>query len=158
MSPQSYDGVDLQEVWARILAARSLTQSVEVALAAAATTASATYAKLLEQSITMLAGESLLIDFTAGASNNSGLAADWLYFDVTINGTIWRSLGTVMPLANAPINLGLTGRVTIGASGLLAGANIVQVRWRRGQGLNTSKIDPAVEGHHAVLRLCRVQA
>lgn len=158
MSPPTYDGVDLQDVWSRMLATRSLTQSVEVALSAAATIASSTYAKLLEQSITMAAAESLLIDVSACGSSPSALTADWVYYDVTINGVVLRSVGVVMLLNNSPTGASLCARVPVGTSGLVVGPNVLQTRWRRATGVTTVKIDPSVEGHHAVMRLARVQA
>lgn len=152
---RTVNSIDVESLSQKVL---TMVESKETAAISAATVASATYAKLLETAITLSAGEALLLDFSACGSSNSALTADWIYFDVTINGAVWRSVGVVMLLNNSPTNASLIGRVAVGSSGLVVGANTLQVRWRRGNGAGTTKIDPAVEGHHAVLRLARVQA
>lgn len=154
---QTYGGINLQEVWQRVESVRSLTQSLESAVIAVKMLTSNTYVELMSAQVTMVAGEALLIDFTACASNNSALVADQVFFELTINGTSYRLVGTVMPLGNAPVSVGLIGRVAVGQAGLVAGLNTLAVRWKRVGG-GTTKIDPATEGHHAVLRLARVQA
>lgn len=129
------------------LANGTLRHSSEVAAAGTNTTASAVYATLLTLSFTMGAQGIALLDFSAGLSNDNATDAD-TFFRVQINGTTWRSVAAAANL-NHFAAVAITGRVAVGSSGLVAGANTITVQWRCTAG--TTTIDSAVDGEHAAL-------
>lgn len=125
----------------------TLRKSAEVAAAGANTTASAVYATLLTLSFTMGGIGVALFDFSAGFANNNAVLAG-VFFRLQINGTTWRSVGGSSLLGNID-SAALTGRVPVGTSGLVVGANTITIQWRCAAG--TTTIDPANDGQHAAL-------
>lgn len=136
--------------------ASSLLQTTQSAIAAATTTTSTTFVALLSASITLQAGSFLLLTFTWAASNNS--ANRIVSFEIQVNGTSYRQAACRVSAGNAAESGSIVGRIAVGASGLVAGANTIAIRWRTSAG--TAQIDPTQTAigreEHAALLLQEV--
>jgi len=155
--PPGEDGQDGQDGLPGPIGPNNFVKSQEVALAASTSTSSSTYATLLTSTVQLAPDEELLIDFTCGFETASTVSPHVL-FQITINGTVWRSTSAALvPPLLATLNgtAAITGRVSIGSSGLVSGSNTILVQWRRSSGTYT--IDPTTDGEHAALRLMVVK-
>ena len=104
-----------------------------------------TYATLVSLNLNVPAGGAAKIDATA-AGQQSTIAT--VFFRISRNGTVWRSSAETEGLSGFG-NHAITGIVAVGASGLVAGANTINLDWRVDAG--TATINLALDGHHAVL-------
>jgi hypothetical protein len=126
--------------------------SGETALGSSTNLSSSTYATLLTATVLMAPSQVLLLDFTAGF-DCSATGSPSIYFRITINGTVLRSIRNSLNIPLLTTMYGcsaITARVAVGASGLVSGSNTVLVEWRRSS--STWTIDPTADGEHAVLR------
>lgn len=133
-----------------------IVQSMEINRSTSTSTSSSSYSSLVSGSITLTAGRFLC--FTATVSVRiSGiiLGAGETFVEIRFNGTSYRSAAQTIP-GNNMASMSITGRVAVGSSGLVAGSNTIELRWRNING--TANVNPASDGEHATIQLIEMSA
>lgn len=112
----------------------NLWQSLFTEITVDTTIASTTFATLLSRTITISAGNVVLIHFSEANSSSSGSAVT--FFRLTIDAVVIRAAGTRSPAVGDPQGVSLVYRAT----GLAAGLHTVLIEWKNSSG--TSRIRP----------------
>jgi hypothetical protein len=133
-----------------------IVQSMEIARTTSTSTGSSSYSTLVSGTINLTAGRFLCFVATVGVRTSGTVLSNGEGFiEIRFNGTTYRSTAQTTP-GNGQSALAITGRVAVGASGLVAGSNTIELRWRSTNG--TWNVNPASDGEHAAIQLVEMSA
>jgi hypothetical protein len=108
------------------------------------------WATLLTTSVTIVAGNILLINFSAGASNGTNNRE--VHFRLIVDGVTRRGVGMTVSPANSPASVSMVARIT----GLAAGPRTVTIEWQVDAGTGQVRPVLAPDTEHATLLIQRV--